>query len=161
WNGGDITDGVGHRIINKRCGAVMKQAVIGAAAAGVNEIADGSLRNITELRRQDRVLVGPYQRDWIELPDVIVHSHIYFKAAQDIHVIVIHGEAAGDNVGVARGPVSRHGANRIRDRVVTENPAGGRLGVNLRTAYAVDVVGSALIHHAARHVVHVIVRICS
>ena len=68
----------------------MKQAVIGATAARVNKVTNGSLRNVTELRRQMRVLVGPYQRDWIELPDVIVHGHIYIKAAQNIHVIVIH-----------------------------------------------------------------------
>jgi hypothetical protein len=69
----------------------MKQgAVIGAATARVNKVADGSLRNVTELHRQVRVLVGPYQRDGIELPDVIVHGHIYIKAAQDKHVVVKH-----------------------------------------------------------------------
>jgi len=60
----------------------MKQgAVIGAAAARVNEVANGSLRNITELRRQVRALVDPCQRHRIKLPDVIVHGHIYIKAA--------------------------------------------------------------------------------
>jgi hypothetical protein len=68
----------------------MKQAVIGATAARVNKVADGSLRNVTELRRQERVLVGPQQPDGIELPDIVVHGHIHVKAAQDIHVIVIH-----------------------------------------------------------------------
>ena len=79
----------------------MKQTVIGAAAARVNKVANGSLRNVTERRRQVRVLVGPYQRDGIELPDVVVHRHIYVKAAQDKHVIVIHGEAARNKVLVA------------------------------------------------------------
>jgi len=75
--------------------------VIGAAAAGVNKIADGSLRNVTKLHRQVRVLVGPQQRDRVELPDVIVHGHIYLKATQNVHVIVIHGEAARNKVLVA------------------------------------------------------------
>jgi hypothetical protein len=80
----------------------MKQAaVIGAATARVNKVANGSLRNVTELRRQVRVLVGPYQRDRVELPDVIVHGHIYLKAAQNVHVIVKHGEAARNKVLVA------------------------------------------------------------
>ena len=80
----------------------MKQgAVIGAAAARVNKVADGGLRKVTELRRQMRVLVGPCQGDWIELPDVIVHGHIYVKAAQDIHIIVKHGEAPRNKVLVA------------------------------------------------------------
>ena len=98
----DVTDGIGHWIINKRDSAIVKQgAVIGATTACVNEVADRSLRNVTELHRQVRVLVSPQQRNRVELPDVIIHGHIYLKAAQDVHVIVIHGEAARNKVLVA------------------------------------------------------------
>jgi hypothetical protein len=98
----NVTDGIGHWIIDKRDSAIMKQsAVIGATTACVNEVADRSLRNVTELHRQVRVLVGPRRYGGVELPDVIIHGHIYLKAAQDVHVIVIHGEAARDKVLVA------------------------------------------------------------
>jgi len=81
-DGGNVTNGIGHRIVNKREVAIMKQgAIIGAATASVNKVADGSLRNVTERRRQVGVLVGPYQRDGVELPDVVVHRHIYVKSA--------------------------------------------------------------------------------
>jgi len=138
----------------------MKQgAVIGAATARVNKVANGSLRNVTELRRQVRVLVGPYQRDGIELPDVIVHGHIYFKAAQDKHVVVKHGETAGDEILITGWPVSGHGADGVSDRLITENPPRGRLGGNLGAAYTVDVVRTSLVQYAARHVVNLIVGI--
>jgi hypothetical protein len=157
---GNVTDSIGHRIVNKRDGAIMKErAVISAATAGVNEVANRGLWNVTELRRQVRVLVGPYQRDWIELPDIVIHGHIYVKAAQDIHVIVIHGETAGDEILITGWPVSRHGADGVSDRVITENPPRGRLGGNLRAACAVDVVRTSLVQYAARHVVDLIVRI--
>src|SRR5213079_1534798 len=43
----NIADGIGHWIINKRDVAIMKErAVISAAAAGIDEVADGSLRNV-------------------------------------------------------------------------------------------------------------------
>ena len=157
---GNVTDGIGHRIINKRDVAIMKEsAVIGAATARVNKVANGSLRNVTELRRQVRVLMGPYQRDRIELPDVIVHGHIYLKAAQDKHVIVIHGETTGDEILITGWPVSRHGADGVSDRVITENPPRGRLVGNFRAAYAVDVVRTSLVQYGARHVVDLIVGI--
>ena len=106
-----------------------------------------------------RVLVGPYQRHRVELPDVIVHGHIYIKAAQDVHVIVIHGKTTGDEILITRWPVSRHGTDGVSDRLITENPPGGRLGGKFRAAYAVDVVRTSLVQYAAGHVVGVSVGI--
>jgi hypothetical protein len=136
-----------------------ERAVIGAATTGVNEVANRGLWNVTELRRQVRVLVGPYQRDGIELPDVIVHGHIYLKAAQDIHVIVIHGETAWDEILITGWPVSRHGADGVSDRVITENPPRGGLGGNLRAAYAVDVWGPVIGEYATGHVIDLVIRV--
>jgi hypothetical protein len=57
--------------------------------------------------------------------------------------------------GIARPVVCTvENLNGIRDRIIAEDPGGGRRKGGGRAAYAIDVGRSALGKHAASHVVH-------
>jgi hypothetical protein len=144
--------------INER-GAVPVAAANGVDARWRESISSGGYKATRD--RQHRVLQRPHVRGGSKFPNLVSHSGVDPKPAQDVELIVVNREAARQShpVTIAR-PRSSNRVDRVGDRVITENAGCGSVLSACRAAYAIDVRCSRVGEHAASHVADLIVGIC-
>ena len=108
--GGNRADGIRHRVINKGVGRIGKQTSRDIAApTRIDEAADGRGGYVTQRNREISGLLHPGRRRWSKLPDLVYRwpsARDGVESAEDVELVLKHGEATGITVVPAAG----HGA---------------------------------------------------
>ena len=82
------------------------------------------------------------------------------ESAENVQLVLKHGEAARKNCCPSSRPRSGHWTDRIRHRIIAEDATGGdRGGGDDRAARTIDVRRPGVAKHAASYVVHQVVGI--
>src|SRR5436190_7755110 len=100
------------------------------------------------------ILLHPSGRARRKLPNLIDPNPIRnVKPTQSDQRVAEYSEATRQNTRVARRPVTGNRGNAVSNRIITEHPSARSLGGKIGTASAIDVIRSAVVQHAASHVV--------
>src|SRR5439155_25194671 len=134
-----------------------------AASNRVDEAADGRGGYVAQRNRQNSGLLYPGRRRRSKLPDLVsplpsVRGGV--ESAENVQLVLKHGEAAWKNGCPSSRPRSGHWTDRIRHRIIAEDATGrDRGGDDERAARTIDVRRPGVGEHAASHVVHHVVGI--
>jgi len=160
--GGNGADRIRHGVINKGVGRIGKNASRNIAApTRVDEGADGRGGYVTQRNRQNSGLLHPGRRRRSKLPDLVYplpSARDGVESAENVQLVLKHGEAAWNNSCPSSRPRSGHWTDRIGHRIIAEDATGrGRGGDDDRAARTIDVRRPGVGEHAASHIVHQVV----
>jgi len=146
--GGNRADRIRHRVINKGVGGVGKKTSRNIAApTRIDEAADGRGGYVTQRNREISGLLHPARRRRSKLPDLVYplpSARDGVESAENVQLVLKHGEAAGQNHSQATGPGSSNRADHVSDRIIAEYAIESADDGSLRTTHAVDVRRSSV-----------------
>src|SRR4051794_10700919 len=106
------------------------------------------------------ILLLPTGRARRKLPNLVDPNPIRnVKPTQSDQRIAEYSEATRQNTGVTRRPVTSNRGDTVAKRIITEHTTSRALRGEVRTAYAIDIVRSAVVQYTASHVIRIGIRV--
>src|SRR5258708_39911987 len=114
-----------------------------AAPTRIDEGADGRGRYVTQRNREISGLLHPGRRRRSKLPDLVYplpSARDGVESAENVQLVLKHGEAAWNNSCPSSRPRSGHWTDRIRHRIIAEDATDhDREGGDDRASITIDV----------------------